>query len=65
MYSTTLSQNIDSISERNCVYIDEDTIAAKAAKVMQDKHTSCVLVTGKNSKGLIGIVTERDIYCIV
>jgi CBS domain-containing protein len=61
MYSTTLSQYIGNVAERNFVTLDEDTIIAEAAKIMRDKDISCILVTRKDSNEPIGIVTERDI----
>jgi CBS domain-containing protein len=61
MYSIALSENIGKfVSSREFVTLDEDTVAAEAAKAMRDNDTSCVLVVSKNSKEPIGIVTERD-----
>ena len=61
MYSIALSENVGKFaSQREFTTLDEDTVVADAAKVMRDKNTLCILVVSKDSKGPIGIVTERD-----
>jgi CBS domain-containing protein len=61
MYSIPLSENIGKFASlREFATLEEDTVAAEAAKVMRDKGTSCILVVSKDSKEPIGIVTERD-----
>jgi len=62
MYSDIhLSQKIGTIVEKDYVTLSEDTLVGEAAKVMKDKDVLSVIVTSKNSKEPIGIVTERDI----
>lgn len=61
MYDVNLSKNIGSIVQRDFVSMDEDTLVGEAAKIMQEKDISCILVTRKGSKEPIGIVTERDV----
>jgi len=62
MYSNThLSQKIGTIVEKDYVTLSENTLVGEAAKVMKDKDVLSVIVTSKNSKEPIGIVTERDI----
>jgi CBS domain-containing protein len=62
MYANSyLSQKIGSIAEKDYVTLSEDTLVGEAAKVMKDKDVLSVIVTSKNSKEPIGIVTERDI----
>ena len=62
MYSDRhLSQKIGSIAEKDYVSLSEDILVGEAAKVMKDKDVLSVIVTSKNSKEPIGIVTERDI----
>jgi CBS domain-containing protein len=62
MYTNShLSQKIGSIAEKGYVTLSEDTLVGEAAKVMKDKDVLSVIVTSKNSKEPIGIVTERDI----
>ena len=62
MYSDThLSQKIGTIVEKDYVTLSEDTLVGEGAKVMKDKDVLSVIVTSKNSKEPIGIVTERDI----
>ena len=56
-----LSLKVDSIAEKNYVNLSEDTLVGEAAKVMKDKDVLSVIVTSKNSKEPIGILTERDI----
>jgi|SRR6476469_5872502 len=62
MYSDThLSQKIGTIVEKDYVTLSENTLVGEGAKVMKDKDVLSVIVTSKNSKEPIGIVTERDI----
>lgn len=56
-----LSQKIGSIAERDYVTLSPDTLVGEAAKIMRDKGTLSVLVSGKDSNEPIGVVTERDI----
>lgn len=46
---------------KKTVTLSEDTLVGEAAKVMKDKDVLSVIVSSKNSKKPIGIVTERDI----
>jgi len=62
MYSNShLSQKVRNIIEKNYICLSEDTLVAEAAKAMQKKDVSSVLVTNKSSNEPVGIVTERDI----
>jgi signal-transduction protein with cAMP-binding, CBS, and nucleotidyltransferase domain len=62
MYSNShLSQKVRNIIEKDYIGLSEDTLVAEAAKAMQKKDVSSVLVTNKNSNEPVGIVTERDI----
>jgi CBS domain-containing protein len=62
MYANSyLSQKVESIAEKDYVTLSEDTLVGEAAKVMKDKDVLSVIVTSKNSKEPIGIVTVRDI----
>ncbi len=60
MYSIALSEDIGKFVSREFITLDEDTLVAEAARVMRDKDMPCVLVSSKDSKEPIGIVTERD-----
>jgi signal-transduction protein with cAMP-binding, CBS, and nucleotidyltransferase domain len=61
MYSTSLSEKVGNLVERDFVSLDENIIVADAAKLMKDKGLSFVFVTHKTLQSPIGIVTERDI----
>ena len=61
MYSTSLSEKVGNLVERDFLSLDENTIVADAAKLMKDKGFSFVFVTRKSLESTIGIVTERDI----
>ena len=61
MYSTSLSEKVGNLVERDFLSLDENTIVADAAKLMKDKGFSFVVVTRKSLESTIGIVTERDI----
>lgn len=56
-----LSQNVGSIAERDFTNLDEDKTVAEAVRIMRDKDVSSILVTNKDSKEPISIVTERDL----
>lgn len=59
MYSTSLSQNIGDLIEKDFATLDENTTIVDGAKVMKDRGISSVLVRG--TSGPVGIITERDI----
>ena len=61
MYSTSLSEKVGNLVERDFLSLDENTVVADAAKLMKDKGFSFVFVTRKSLESPIGIVTERDI----
>ena len=61
MYSTSLSEKVGKLIERDFISLDENTVVADAAKLMKDKGFSFVFVTNKSLESSIGIVTERDI----
>lgn len=57
---------VSEIMEKNLVIVDESASIYEAAKVMQTKGISSVLVKDSHSGTIKGIVTERDIlYRIV
>lgn len=60
MYSEYLSHKAVDVAHKNPVILDESTNLAEAARLMRKKQISSVLV-GRDSKHVIGIVTERDI----
>lgn len=61
MYSTSLSEKVGDLIERDFLNMDENAIVAEAARLMKDKGFSSVFVICKSLKSPIGIVTERDI----
>lgn len=56
-----LSQNIGSIAESDFANLNEYDTVDDAVKIMRDKDISSILITNKDSKEPIGIVTERDL----
>ena len=61
MYSTSLSEKVGNLVERDFVSLDENTLIADTVKLMKDKGFSFVFVTQKSVGSPIGIVTERDV----
>ena len=49
------------IKDKDCVTVPADMRVRKVAELMQQHHTSAVLVTDSRKKHLLGICTERDI----
>jgi len=43
--------------------VSPDMLIEDAAKKMRDAHIGCLLVEGKKSDEMMGIVTDRDITC--
>jgi CBS domain-containing protein len=61
MYSSSLSEKVGNLVERDFVSLDKNTLVADTVKLMKDKGFSFVFVTHKSLGSPIGIVTERDI----
>lgn len=61
MYSTSLSEKVGNLVERDFVSLDENTLIADTVKLMKDKGFPFVFVTQKSVGSPIGIVTERDV----
>lgn len=57
----TLQLEVSDIMDKNLVILDESASIYEAAKVMQTKGISSVLVKDSHSGTINGIVTERDI----
>jgi len=52
---------VTEVMDKNVVVLDESTSINEAAKIMESKGTSSVLVKDSSSGSIKGIVTERDI----
>jgi Predicted signal-transduction protein containing cAMP-binding and CBS domains len=52
---------VTEIMDKNIIILDESTTINEAARIMETKGTSSVLVKDSKSGSIKGIVTERDI----
>lgn len=61
MTTIDLSKRVSDMAEKDFTALDEDLTIDKAAKIMQNKGSTSVLVTDNRSGKLLGIITEKDI----
>ncbi len=61
MQTDFLARKVSDVADKRIIVLDESTTVAEAAKIMHEKDISSVLVSQKDPKNLVGIVTERDI----
>jgi CBS domain-containing protein len=61
MKAIDLSQKISYLAEKDFTTLNEDLTIDVAAKIMQDRGSSSILVIDNRSSKPTGIITERDI----
>lgn len=56
-----LGRKVGEMANSDMLVMEESATVAQAAKTMKRKDSSCVFVSRKGTKELIGIITERDV----
>lgn len=61
MQGDLIGKKVGELANSNMLVMEESAIVAQAAKAMKKKDSSCVFVSRKDTKDLVGIITERDV----